>query len=429
MKKNKAYIIIINIIIIASMFSSCFLNNTNNEDNDKDKIIELTFSTFFEENEQASSYKEIIDEYEKNNTNIKIKLDCGGYQYDEKINNAFKKGNAPDIIGLQRNKLLTYSNEGYLKDLTNFIDENNFKNKIYGVSLAYGKYGDKYFGIGDLPMTVEWFYNKSIFEKYKLNEPKNLDELINLNNILYKRYGIKLISIGANDIWVMNTFFGMIASQTINMQYLSSAFAKNEKGQFLNIEGIDIALNSFNKLLKAGIINNYSIEGDYAKSIDDFLKGKSAILPMGSWAIQKIEKEKAQNFNYGIFEEPIAFSEDIKSYYSATATQVICVNNNTKNSKEVMDFLNYLFSIEAQEIFQKKNGISCLKQVNLKTENNIQNQVVKHLESTNENSIMYIDCISNKMIDSTAFRFNQLIQNKLKLDDLWNIIVEEAFAN
>lgn len=418
MKKILLYAILI--ISVSMALTSC-----KGGSNEEVGEASLTFSTFLEEGEQADAYKEIISMFEESHKNIKVNLQSQSSGYDDAIMDALQNDRGPDIIGLQRTKMIDYINQGYIKDISEWVNNSGIKDKYYGVSLSYGKYDGKYYGIGDLPYAVEWYYNKDIFKKAGISEPQNIDELIAACSKL-KRYTQNPIIIGAKDPWVINTVFGAIAVQTIDTEELSKAYGSGDKQQFKDLDGASDAINTLYSLVKSGAISSRVADYDYATSVNEFVKGRAAILPMGSWAAEKIEKEMPKGFNYGVLKTPIEFVSNPKSAVSATAIHVVTVNEKSKHQKEAMEFMEFLFSEEAQKVFADKNGISGLKSVNSSTDDEIRDRLLEHLELTNENSTMYVDNISSKMMEVTGNRLLQVIRGKLKPQQTWDMIVDES---
>jgi len=415
MRKFALYIsMLISMILI---LTSCG-NNKIDRDNNQDENITLSFSTFYEEGAEADAYKEIIEAYEAAHKNVKIKFIPGATNYDENIKNSLSQGKGPDIIGLQRSNMLYYVNEGYIKDISELIESGGFRDKYFGVSTGYGKYNGKYYGIGDMPRPILWYYNIDMFKKAGVEEPKNLEELISVCNKL-KKYTKFPIMIGAKDPWVVNTVFGMITAQTVDTNSLSKAFSLSNKQELISLQGISDAVDILGKLVKQGAINDDVLDYDYAASVDAFVKGNAAILPMGSWAEERIEEVKPKEFNYKAFDNELLFVENPKSKYSATAVQVITINAKSKYIKQCEEFIKYLFSEEAQKIFAEKNGTSSLKSANSK------GQLAKYLEATDENSTMYIDNVNSKVMDVTSKRLQQLIKGKIKSSEVWKLIIDE----
>lgn len=422
----------LNLLIIALFFlslalSSCSSGNNNNNEKPGGPTT-ITFATFLEEGSQADAYKDIISKFEEKNSDIKVVLDSGANGYNDKIKNSLSSGKGPDIIGLQRSKMIEYVNQGSLKDLTEWVKSSGLKENYYGVNTGYGKLNGKYYGVGDLPYTLEWFYNTDLFKKAGIAEPQNLDELINICSKLDK-YTQSPITLGLKDTWVGSTFFGVVTSQTVNSGELSAAFSSNSKEKFTGLKGANDAVNIVSRLVKSRAIDSSVVKLGYTDSVDAFVKGKSAILPMGSWAVEKIEKMKpTRGFNYSVFSNPLKLAASPNSLYSATAVQVITVNEKTAHLNEVMKFMDYLFSEEAQKIFMEHNGISGRKSANSETKDAVSMQVLKHLSLTDENSIMYVDNISDKMGTVTGERLSEMVEGDLKPANTWGLIVDETFA-
>lgn len=421
MKKKLLYILLLLSVVL--IFVSC-----SKEKKSQDKNVTINFSTFYEEGSMADAYKDIINKFEESHKNIKVNLQAQSTGYDDAISDALQKGKGPDIIGLQRSKMIDYAKQGSIMNLSDWVNSQGLKDKYYGVNLGYGSFNGKYYGIGDLPYTVEWYYNENLFKKAGIvNEPETLDELINACTKL-KKYTSTPIALGAKEPWAMNVLFGAITSQTIDSGELAKAYASGQKPAFESLKGGDEAAAILAKLYKSGALNSRITNYTYADSVNDFVKGKAAILPMGSWASEKIEKSKPKGFEYGVFETPVKFVSNPFSEVSATAVQVITVNEKSKYKEEALEFMSYLFSEEAQTIFAQKNGTSGMKSVNGTPADKIKRQVLNHLGMTNENSTMYIDNVTSKMNEVTGNRLLMMLQNKQKTQDIWNLIISESYA-
>lgn len=424
MKRLSIYISLLLSAVLT--FTSCS-GNTKNDNTKKNETVTLTFATFYEEGAQADAYKDIINSFESSHTGIKVNLQADGTNYDEKISTAMQTGNGPDIIGLQRQNMIDYAKKGDLKDISSWVQSQDLKDKYYGVSTGYGKYDGKYYGIGDLPQTVEWFYNPDLFRRAGVKEPTDLDGLISICNKL-KGYTQTPIAIGGKDDWAVDTFFGLITGQTIDTQELAKAYAAGTGDPLKSLPGANDAVNIVERLIKSGAINKKVVDYSYADAVAAFLKGKAAILPMGSWAVDKIEKSKSKSFNYKVFSTPVQLTSNPVSSISASAVQVITVNSKTKHEKEAMEFMTYLFSSEAQTIFAQKNGLSGMKSVNSQSQDSVKQAILSHLDKTDENSTVYIDNISDRMMNSTGVDIAKLIEKNLEPSEVWGLIVDESHS-
>jgi raffinose/stachyose/melibiose transport system substrate-binding protein len=132
----------------------------------------IKFATFYSEKDKGGIYEEIAKDYEKLNKNIKVEVTTD-FSDESKIRKAITQKNEYDIIGIKRNQVIEFAKSGLIKDMSTTISENNFEKKLYKISLAYGSYNGKTYGIGDMPLSMEWFYNTDLFARNKLKEQRN----------------------------------------------------------------------------------------------------------------------------------------------------------------------------------------------------------------------------------------------------------------
>lgn len=398
--------------------TSCNKKGKEGEENKKT----LKVAIMYPEENIGGIYKEIVKEYEKQNPDLKIELTLD-LSDESKIKESLTKEDGYDIVGIKRSQLIEYAKTGLITDLTDFIDKNDLRNKLYPINLSYGTFNGKNYGIGDLPITYEWFYNKSIFNKYGIKEPANLKELIDISKKLNSK-GIIPISIGAMDRWTLALLFGNITCQTTGIQSFTDNLG-SEKKAFENIQGINIAFNTFDKLVKNSIKKN-SVDINYMQSVDDFLKGKAAILPTISITKELIETKKPSGFEYGIFETPIQFVDNPMAKVSASGGQILTISSKSSNKDEAEKFLKFLFEQEAQKLFVEKGFISALKTANqLDTVN--KRIIISHIEMTNDNSGFLIDNLDLKMADAIGIVLSDMIEGRVKLSEAWDRVLKISF--
>jgi ABC-type glycerol-3-phosphate transport system substrate-binding protein len=214
--------ILIGILTVITALSGC--SNSKKQETKKPDKNTIKFATFYSDKDQGALYKEIAKAFEKANDKIKVEV-ITDYSDDKAKESLSQKGDI-DIIGLRRDQIIEFSKSGYLKDMSDFIDEKGLSSKLYKISLAYGKYNGKTYGIGDMPVTMEWFYNTDMFKKYNVPVPTNLSELMSASS-KFKSRNITPIAVGAMDGWTLSALFGMITSQTAGVSKLTSNFGSD----------------------------------------------------------------------------------------------------------------------------------------------------------------------------------------------------------
>lgn len=416
--KRLICIVICVLIFLTFIFQGC----SKDKKEEKNEKKSLKIAIMYDEKNQGEAYKELIKEFEKNN-GTKIEL-LYSYNDEKKIEESVNKGDI-DIIGINRGKLIEYAKSGLLFDITDFIDEKKLDKKLYKICIAYGEYNGKNYGIGDMPMNVEWFYNTSIFNKYNIKEPENLKQLIDISSRI-KSNKITPIGIGAMDAWTAGVLFSAICSQTVDIKEFTSNYGSDIKS-YEKIANIKDAFNIFSKVSNSCIAKE-SLDINYKKSIEEFVAGKSAILPMGSWAIEAIEQLKPAGFTYNVFEKPVIMTDQYISKYSASAGQVLVIPAKSKNIDEAKKFIEFLFSEGAQKYFTDKGYISSVKTAN-SSEDNIKSRILLHLEETDDNSIMIIDNMEPDIAQSTTNVLLDIIEKRVQPNEAWSRVLKTAFKN
>lgn len=422
---NKKLSILIVLIMLMSTTLSC--SSQKQSDNSSDNTTKnntITFATFYDSEEQGKIYTSIAKSYEDTNPGIKVEL-IHNYTDEKEIVDNLSNSPKIDIMGLTRNRFVKYAKSGYLADITSYINENDYNSTLYPITLSYGKLNDKYYGIGDLPMSVEWFYNVDLFEKYNLEEPKDLEDLISISR-KFKSNKIIPISLGAMDGWTIDMLLDLITSQTVGADVFTSAYGSDIES-FQNIDDMNTSFNILSKVFTNCIATNAK-SINYKQSIDDFIEGKAAILPAMSKAMDIIDEDKSSKFNYNVFESPIKFVDNPASLYTATSVQVLAVPNNSSKQEEAKKFLSYIYSESSQKEFRKQGYISPLIDID-SSEDDMNQKVLEHLSRTNDDSILLYDNVSETMQQNTTKILQDMLSKNVSAADAWEKILNLTFAN
>ncbi|WP_433256643.1 ABC transporter substrate-binding protein [Streptosporangium sp. CA-135522] len=125
----------------------------------------------------AKGTKEVVDEFNKSHTDIKIKFEeipsgaAGGYA---KFSNAVKAANAPDVMSIEYAQLPDFVNQGAVEDLS--VEVADVKAKYPANVLSMVELGGKTWA---LPMDAApqvFYYRKDLFDKWGVEVPETWDE-------------------------------------------------------------------------------------------------------------------------------------------------------------------------------------------------------------------------------------------------------------
>ncbi len=145
----------------------------------------------------------------------------------------------------------------------------------------------KIYGAPTTQTIVCLFYNKEIFQKYSLSEPKTYEDLKNIISTLNKNK-IVPFALGNKAPWVGAMMSALVANRIGGSEPFNKVY--NNTGTWEDTSFIDAGkvmadlakMNAFPKGFNA-------LDNDPAQAI--FREGRAAMLVMGSWAIQQLESD------------------------------------------------------------------------------------------------------------------------------------------
>ncbi|HPG97217.1 MAG TPA: extracellular solute-binding protein, partial [Rectinema sp.] len=106
-------------------------------------------------------------------------------EYDSKLLVSLQGGVGPDIMYTRRlpgARTQALLDNGYLTAINGLVDLSNFDD----VSLSFISTDNKVWGVPFANQIIGIFYNKAIFDKYKLKEPQTWDEMVQIAETLKK---------------------------------------------------------------------------------------------------------------------------------------------------------------------------------------------------------------------------------------------------
>lgn len=154
--------------------------------------------------------RQSLKSFQKQNPNINIKLTAlrGVAEYNKKFNQWITAREGPDVLfWYGGSRIRQLSKKGLIHNLTSFWNKNQLDN-FYPPSITDAIKVDKQ--IYAIPNTVllwTFYFNKTLFEKFKINPPANWQELLNTCELL-RANNIDLFSIGTKGSeWITHGWF------------------------------------------------------------------------------------------------------------------------------------------------------------------------------------------------------------------------------
>jgi ABC-type glycerol-3-phosphate transport system substrate-binding protein len=319
------------------------------------------------------SLREAIAEFERLNPGIKVEAEPVALaQRDVKFTTAIRAGAGPDVFALDVNPVKQYIKEGWVKDITPFIEKEGgqqWLSDFYPRSLMPVTEEGKVYGIPKNMVAMVMVYNSELFKEAGIKSlPKNWKE--------YREACKKLTKAtkagGPVDQWGVAF---VLAKACFDLRF--SVVLRGFGGDFLTPDWKHSALNTpqakeaFNyvvdlilkdKVMPPGVTQ---VDCNEARRLLAF---KKTAMKIGTlWSITEVSVMNPELNGWKVLEMfPIPQKEGVKSKTRSTLYQKsIFMNPNTKHPEAAWKLIKFLTDKKQMEKwFVDNNMLSCRKSVN-----------------------------------------------------------------
>ena len=400
------------VLIMVFSLSACKSDKVEKSEKPKKLNIFLDTTDIYSSN----VIKFLIDDFKKNNEDFEIKLnDVLGDKSN--IMETINLGNEIDVIFTNRNTLIELSKNGVLQDLQTVYEKQEISDRFYDIMASYGRVGDKYYGIGVVPYSVELLYNKTYLEKSKISNPTNLEGWLDVLKQMNSK-GVKTPVVITEDIDVNGFFFSLIASKVISIHEIEENYDSGEEG-YKKIKDVQKIFDEFNSLAKGKGITKNTFESGNQQSIKSFSNGDTPLLISTSY------------FNSQLNGSDIGIIEDYNNNSTYGSNVPIIINSlvsvpiNAKNQDNANNFIKYIYSDQVQARVVGKGIISGHKNANNKVTGSSQ-IMVKHMENANDNSILILYNFPEKMKNSILLAVRRILDGNYSTKE-WEELLKQLY--
>jgi multiple sugar transport system substrate-binding protein len=397
MKFKKIGIIFI-IILLLMLTANKIQNNKSTQ-----KV--LQFSSWGSKSE-LDILKPVLNEFEKQNPDIKIEFIHIPQNYFQKLHLLFASNLAPDVIFINNLYLPIYANAGLLEEIQ---DDNSLINlsEFYEKSLKALSYKNKLYAIPrDISILIV-YYNKNLFDKYNVEYPQKAwtfkDFLTTAQNLTKD-----INNDGQTDIWGISFEESLLFYMPYLMSEGGGVLSDNLKTLIINTPESQKGLNFY-----ADLRNKYNVapkksESASATMAQMFLQEKLAMHFSGRWLVPKYRTDA--KFNWDIINFP---SGDKGSIVPLDASGW-AVAKHSKYKKDALRLIQYLSSKESIEKFTQ-SGLIVPARIDVAEGNFLQD---KKLPRNNQS---FIDIIKTAKNTPVSVNYNEIQDDiKEKNDYLFN---------
>lgn len=293
MRRRQALAVVIALIAAAVVALSATAATTRHRDN-----ITITWMMFETSNLPLSYWQDIVDRFEAGNPGITVKLlPSPTTDRDAYAKQLLASGQFPDV--LQSITLQDYAGQGLLYAWT--PAEQAKWNVLFPHA---GQLSGKQYSIPNNSQVIPLiYYNKAVFAKLHLKPPTTWAQFLQVCAKI-KASGTTPIAIGGSqDTWASWIFLGGMFSTNVLGRDPNWILKRKQNKVHFTDPLVAKTFNAWAGLAKAGYFNKDALSLNYAGMQQEFLAGKEAMYPMGTWAASATAVGAAK-FGVGVFRLP-----------------------------------------------------------------------------------------------------------------------------
>ncbi len=313
--------------------------------------VTLRWWSYFSTSDRGGLFPTLAEEYQKEHPNVTIEQNHGAEAYNEKLTTSFATADPPELFCIQHYNWLILVAENSVLELSDWYAQSGAGERILPAAQAWCSVKGKPYGTSFDVFTNEWYYNKTLFDKYALSEPKTGDDLFAVGNALKGKVRFPVMFAGGEPWCWTGILWTMLQVQTTGITEFNEGTAKKD----YHIPSLKQGLEIIQRLYKEGIIPQDTLGVTFGTDWATFATGDAGIMPectcVQSPISQTMQGVPAEKVNMDVFKEAPLFVPEPKAKWTAGYGAVWAVPANNKVLAPTLDFLTYLSSPEVQTRF------------------------------------------------------------------------------
>ncbi|MDR0455163.1 MAG: extracellular solute-binding protein [Treponema sp.] len=229
-------------------------------------------------------FRNAIARFRKDNSNIRVNLTMiANDAYKQKLAVALASGKAPDcFFSWGGGPMQEFVKNNQIADLTPYMNANNYKAKFLDDAITQATWQGKIWGVPMQNVAIGMiFYNKEIFNKYKLAVPTTIRELETVCDTL-KKNNIFPFALGNKTQWTGSMYYMALATRRGGTQPFIKAV--DGSGTFLDPAFIYAGEKIQEWVGKGFFITGFNgLDWDSGQVRAPIYRGEAAMVLMGSW--------------------------------------------------------------------------------------------------------------------------------------------------
>lgn len=323
----------------------------------------------------ADVWKEVATAFEQKVPGVKVEMTIDK-SIEDVIGPSMKSGEFPDVIhlavGQPKGLTETFIKDNNLTDLTDVLamtipgESAVVKDKLvpgFTDTTITNPYNDgKTYLMPMFYSPTGLFYNAGLFEQKGWDVPATWDEMWALGDKA-KADGIALFSYPTTGYF--DSFFYAMLNEVGGPEFFTKAMSYSE-GIWQTAEATQV----FDLISKLATYTEKTVpananKDNFTKNQQLILDNKALFMPNGTWVVGEMSKApRADGFKWGFTALPAVQAGGDR--YSYTFFEQIWVPAKAENADLAKQFIAYLYSDEAAEIFAKVGAIQPIKDISSK---------------------------------------------------------------
>lgn len=313
------------------------------------------------------AWAEAVKEFEAKHPGVRVKYEEKSFEQIQKTAQmVLNSSDAPDILEYNKGNATAglLSRQGLLTDLTDEAAERGWDKKLSaGVATtsrydAQGVMGSgKWYGVPNYAEYTMVFYNKELFEKHGIAEPKTFDELTAAMDRFVDE-GVTPLANAGNE-YIAHQYLYQLALSKADRTWVDAFELYKGRADFHD-EAWTYAAETFAGWVKKGYISKNSTGVKAEQAGVSFIQGQYPILFSGSWWFGRFQSEA--KFDWGTFLWP---GSDLTL---GSGGNLWVVPKNAENKELAYDFIDITMSKKIQNLLGNKGGVPVAADANAITD-------------------------------------------------------------
>ncbi|MFD8308076.1 ABC transporter substrate-binding protein [Streptomyces sp. NPDC059690] len=304
----------------------------------------------------GAAWNEAIKEFEAKHPGVKVKFEEKGFEQIQKTAPMIlNSSDAPDLMEYNKGNATAgqLSKQGLLTDLSAEVTKRGWDKMVsagVATTSTYDSNGvmgsGKWYGVPNYAEYTMVYYNKDLFKKYGVAEPKTFDELTAAMDKFVAKGVTPLANAGAE--YMAQQYLYQLALSKADRSWVDKYELYKGKNDFHD-PAWTYAATTFADWVKKGYISKKSTSTKAEDAGVSWIQGKAPILFSGSWWYGRFQSEAKFDWDSGLWP-----GSDLTP---GSGGNLWVVPKNAKNKELAYDFIDITMSKKIQNILGNKGGV------------------------------------------------------------------------